>query len=395
MRFKINTQLLLDLFISGILTLFSMKLISFFIPDGVTLKFLIRALKIIVFISLILGVIFVIFLVFDKKFKFKKEIELPRFKDFALIALPMSPVIDFAIINTQYLNLTSFFYLIGITLLFSFVLSFILPILFSYFASFKILMISGLSLSFTILTMAKISGNPTNHIFNSQFLTQGTYLILSFIILYLIYSFNKKVAYTVIFFFLATGIIVNYINYNTNNTKEVSKSDRLINFLSNKKNKIIKKKNIYFLVYESYPNLETLEFYGFDNSNQISFLEKNGFKVYHGSYSVGGLSIASTSRLLEIKGKTSQHGRYYLSGNAFGLEIFKANGYKTIGLFKSPHFFGSYPITWDEYYPEGDVTKIGGKTLTKGIFEGEFRFDIFDDNYEYKEYLKLKKNYLI
>ena len=94
MRFKINTQLLLDLFISGILTLFSMKLISFFIPDGVTLKFLIRALKIIVFISLILGVIFVIFLVFDKKFKFKKEIELPRFKDFALIALPMSPVFD-------------------------------------------------------------------------------------------------------------------------------------------------------------------------------------------------------------------------------------------------------------------------------------------------------------
>ena len=104
--------------------------------------------------------------------------------------------------------------------------------------------------------------------------------------------------------------------------------------------------------------METLEFYGFDNSNQISFLEKNGFKVYHGSYSVGGLSIASTSRLLEIKGKTSQHGRYYLSGNAFCLEIFKANGYKTIGLFKSPHFFGSYPITWDEYYPEGDVTKI-------------------------------------
>ena len=242
MRFKINTQLLLDLFISGILTLFSMKLISFFIPDGVTLKFLIRALKIIVFISLILGVIFIIFLIFDKNFKFKKKIEFPRFSDFALIALPMSPVFDFAIINTQYLNFTSFFYLIGITLLFSFVFSFILPILFSYLASLKILMISGLSLSFTILTMAKISGNPTNHIFNSQFLTQGTYLILSFIILYLIYSFNKKVAYTVIFFFLATGIIVNYINYNTNNTKEVSKSDRLINFLSNKKNKIIKKK---------------------------------------------------------------------------------------------------------------------------------------------------------
>ena len=394
MRFKINTQLIFDLFVSGILTLFSMKLISMLIPDGITLKFLIRGSKIVGFISLILGVIFIIFLIFDKNFKFKKKIEFPRFSDFALIALPMSPVFDFAIINTQYLNFTSFFYLIGITLLFSFVFSFILPILFSYLASLKILMISGLSLSFTILTMAKISGNPASHIFNSQFLTQGFYLILSFTILYLIYSFNKKVAYTLTFFFLSTGIIINYLNYYSSNSQEVLKNNRLQKFLSEEKNKIIKKKNIYFLVYESYPNLETLEFYGFDNNNQINFLEENGFKVHHGSYSVGGLSIASTSRLLEIKGKTKQHGRYYLSGNAFGLEIFKANGYKTIGLFKSPHFFGSYPITWDEYYPEGDVTKMGGKTLTKGIFEGEFRFDIFDDNFDYKKYLKLKNDYL-
>ena len=41
MRFKINTQLIFDLFVSGILTLFSMKLISMLIPDGITLKFLI------------------------------------------------------------------------------------------------------------------------------------------------------------------------------------------------------------------------------------------------------------------------------------------------------------------------------------------------------------------
>ena len=37
---------------------------------------------------------------------------------------------------------------------------------------------------------------------------------------------------------------------------------------------------------------------------------------------------------------------------------------------------------------------MGGKTLTKGIFEGEFRFDIFDDNFDYKKYLKLKNDYL-
>ena len=42
------------------------------------------------------------------------------------------------------------------------------------------------------------------------------------------------------------------------------------------------------------------------------------------------------------------------------------------------------------YYPKEDVTKLGAKALTKAIFEGEFRFDIFDD-IDYQNYLNLKK----
>ena len=393
-KIKNNTQFLLDLFVSGILTLFSMMLLSFVIPEGVTTKFLLRGAKVVGLISLLLGAIFLVFWILNKNFKFKKKIELPELKDLTLLALPMSPVLDFAIINVEYLNQFSFLYLIVITLFFTLNFSFILPILFSYFATFKILMISGIALSFTILTMAKITNNQTNHIFDSQFLTQGIYLIISFSILYLIYSFNKKVSYVVVVFFMLTGISINFLNYSSNSPTEVKKSDRLLNFINNKNNNIIYNKNINILVYESYADSETLQYYGFDNTKQIEFLKKNGFNVYKGIYSSGGLSIASTSRILEIKGELSQHGRHYLSGNSFGLNIFKANGYKTIGLFKSPHFFGSSPIKWDEYYPKGDVTKMGGKTLTKAIFEGEFRFDIFDDNFEYEKYLKLKNKYL-
>ena len=192
-----------------------------------------------------------------------------------------------------------------------------------------------------------------------------------------------------------SGVIINFYNYYLEKPKINQKTDKLVNFLNNKDNKIIKKKNIYILVYESYSNLETLEYYGFDNTEQINFLEKNGFKVYHGIYSVGSSSIASTSRILEIDGNLSKHGRYYVSGNAFAPEIFQANGYKTIGLFKSSYFLSaSSPIKWDEYHPFEDITKIGAKTLTKAIFQGEFRFDIFDDFSNYDEYLELKNKYL-
>ena len=37
---------------------------------------------------------------------------------------------------------------------------------------------------------------------------------------------------------------------------------------------------------------------------------------------------------------------------------------------------------------------MGGSTITKSIFEGRFKFDIFDDSYDYKKYLELKNKYL-
>ena len=40
------------------------------------------------------------------------------------------------------------------------------------------------------------------------------------------------------------------------------------------------------------------------------------------------------------------------------------------------------------------MLKLGGKTITRSIFEGEFRFDIFDEYDSYEKYLELKKKYL-
>ena len=393
MKIKINTQLILDFSISGFFTLLSMTVMRFVIPDGNTTIFLLRGFKLVSLVFIALSITFLISWFFNKNFKFKKKINIPELKDFLLLALPMSPVIDYALINSEYLIPSGLLYLIGITLTFTFFFSFIFPIIFSYLASLKILMISGIALSFTVMSMAKIFNNPGQHILNSLLVTQGMYLIVSFAVVYLLYLFNKRIAYTAVVFFMITGMIVNFLNHSLDVSIKAQKPDRLINFLNNNNNKIIEKKNIYLLVYESYANLETLHHYGLDNTEQMTFLEKNGFKVYHGIYSNGSVSLSTTSRILEIAGELPQLDNYYTSGNAFGLEIFKANGYKTIGLFKSPYFFGSSP-KWDEYHPKESVTKMGGGTITKGIFKGQFNFDIFEDNYDYEDYLQLKEKYL-
>lgn len=395
MKLKINTQFFLDLALCGLFTLISMFIMSFFFPEGLTTIFLHRSSKLIGIIFIIFSIFFLIYWYFDKNFNFKKKFYLPKLKDFLLLALPMSPVINYALINIEYLDTNGLLYLFAITLLFTIFFSIIIPFFFSYLGSFHILMIAGLALTFTILNLAKITNDLNSHIFNSQFVTQGTYLIFTFLIIYLLYLLNRVAAYTFAIIFMISGTIVNFYNYNFEKPTKIQDQNKIIEFLNNNNNKIIKKKNIYILLYESYSNLETLNYYGFDNTDQIDFLEENGFKIYDGIYSVSSSSIASTSRILEINGELSNHGRHYISGNAFVPEIFKKNGYKTIGLFHSSYFFnGTSPINWDEYHPKDDISKLGGKTLTRAIFQGEFKFNIFDDSYNYDKYLILKNKYL-
>ena len=73
------------------------------------------------------------------------------------------------------------------------------------------LMISGLAIPYTTLNMAQITNNPTTHIFDSQFITQGFYLIGSFVITYILYSFNRKVTYVLFITFMISGVFLNFL----------------------------------------------------------------------------------------------------------------------------------------------------------------------------------------
>ena len=112
MKLKINTQFLLDLSISGLFALFSMTILTFIIPLGVTRSFLVGGYKAVAIVFVTLSILFLISWYFDKDFKFKKKNNFPEFKDFFLLALPLSPVINYILINTEYLTLNGIFFII-------------------------------------------------------------------------------------------------------------------------------------------------------------------------------------------------------------------------------------------------------------------------------------------
>lgn len=394
MKSQILNKLIIDVAVCLFFVFSCMFILSITILDGYTKQFLERGYKLVGVITIITSIVFFIFWKINKFKIDRNKIKLPKFREFILLTIPMSPVLDFAFHNLEYLSFIGMLYMIFLTLSFAILLGYILPIFFSYFGSYNILMASGLALSFTILNIPKINSNPNNHLFDSQFVTQGAYLTISFIIIYSLYILNKRILYIFSIIFVLTGVSFNTLNIFSTKSINSNLTKKYDDFFNDDKNKIINKKDIYILIYESYANLETLNYYGFNNSKQMKFLEENNFKIYHGTYSNAATSLNSTSRILEIDGPISKHGRYYLSGNSFGLNILKSNSYKTIGLFSSPFPFGSYPIRWDEYYPKENVKMIGGKIITKAIFQGEFRFDIFNDDYDYSKYLNLKNYYL-
>ena len=137
------------------------------------------------------------------------------------------------------------------------------------------LMFSGLILTFIILSMPKISNihNPGDDIFSNQVLLEGAYIIILFLVIYGLFLFNKATAYITVVIFSVSGIFINLNNlYSKNSNNMISENnEKLLSFLNNKDKKIKIKRNVYILVYESYPNLETLQHYGFDNSKHFKF----------------------------------------------------------------------------------------------------------------------------
>ena len=149
--------------------------------------------------------------------------------------------------------------------------------------------------------------------------------------------------------------------------------------------------NVYFLVYESYPNEETLNSYGIDNSRQMSHLLDLGFTIYDGTYSMGATSLSSISRVLDVSPELSRAPRHATAGNSLVRNIFDAKGYSTYGIFSSNYFSLGEVSGYGTYFPV-----IGGPahTVLKSIFRGEFRANESAIRVDYESYVDEKRRVL-
>lgn len=325
-----------------------------------------------------------------------KKIELPKFSDSIYLLIPLTPIINYIVLNRELLLIIDTVYVLALTI-FAVLLLGALSILISITGSFRVLMIFSLVFLFTIFNTSTILANKGEGI-GSLTIIQSFYIVSMSTLLIVFDRINKRYSYILaIAFFLLTTLSQTYSQY-TKNASEKNVQVMQRNIKTDLKNNIITETpNMYILVYESYGNEETIGYYGFDNSKQMNYLVNVGFKVVHGCYSIGSASLDSMTKVLDIS-NVSSNLPSYTSGNATGLNYLKELGYKTVAVFSSLYFFTGQPINslrWDLYYPDRTRTGWAGVVLFNSILEGIFRHNAFE-NYlgNYEEYVSTKRQHL-
>jgi hypothetical protein len=137
--------------------------------------------------------------------------------------------------------------------------------------------------------------------------------------------------------------------------------------------------SVYSLVYDAIPDVDTLKALGVDASPLEKILSDNGFKIYHGTYSLGSHSFASmggTYNMMDPAGVAGSLLKDSCAGDGGVWRIFRANAYGTCNI-QSDYMTRGKILTDDYFPPKGmyshEINSLF--VLLRGIFIGEFRFD--------------------
>ncbi|MEX2013434.1 MAG: hypothetical protein WD897_00765 [Parcubacteria group bacterium] len=362
-------------------------LVSYFLPNGVSKTFGSESWPLVLGLAVLAGVVaFVLWRL--KGWKLNGPADRISARDLILLLLPLTPIVQYVLNNQDILSVRESFYILGIFSLVSSVFIFLVPRLLSVAGSSRTLMILGMALAFTLASMPALSWQF------SWFGAGGLKIQLAifgviFLASWVLYDLNHK---KLLYFLIAVYFVSNSVTQvlapgeNRAGVSGVSSKNKLAEVVEGKEPAVTP--NIYLLIYDAYPHNETMKQYGVDNSTQEKYLEKKGFKLYPKTFSVGGSSVGTMSRILNASSEYYGNIRKGVSGDGVVQGLLKNISYETGGVFTSDYFFRGIGSRWDFSFPS-DVTP-SADLLFEAVLTGEFRFDLEFDKVPHEQFVAEK-----
>lgn len=390
----IKPEFLFQAVMAGVMFLVYGFLGIHFLPKpGLNVEFLTVFKPYLIFATFIVFVIFLISIWFINKesMNFIKKKEKFEFKDLGLVMLLLSPIMQYVVANQDILKFKDSLIVLGFFILISVILLFIIPTIMSAFISKVFTIPVTLSFTYIIFNMASFGRV-------SSYKKIGIILSIILLLSFLFMIFNKKktlVMLALVFFIVNT--FASIINLDIKpNSKDAAEEFSFFEIFKDKKVK--HKPDIYLLIYDSYPNEETLKSYGINNSKQTEDLLNKGFAIYDGTYSIGAASLISMAPLLNIKPIPNHSSlnvyREKVAGTAEGLSMFKTLGYDTHLLVNDDYLVKGFEPQYTSSFPPASLSNSSYNIITRSILEGEFRFDVEFSRSTQNDFLKAKSKVL-
>lgn len=376
----------------GVLSVYCVSLM-YYLPEGVNKVFVVRSAKLFLPLTAAIAVLFIIyFLIIGLKKAIPQFFSSPKeefhLSDLLLPLLPLTPVVQYLINNSEILTwfdgiviFCAFLFLVSI-------LIFIVPRLFVLTGSTRPLMFLGMAFAFILINMASMTGHYKWYEEGSlkiQLLLFGSICLISWIL----YTLKlRNLLYLFILLNFVSNTIIQFVNLDvTEFASDTDTSDNLLIQMVGVREPV-KTPGIYLLIYDAYVENETMLGHGIDNLDQQQYLEDQGFKIYPDTYSIMPSTVHSMSRVLNVSTNYYGDKRKAISGDGVVQNLLQKYGYKTYGVFNSYYHIRGIIPTYDYSYPESS-SQIG--LIIKGVFMGELRADLDVKYISQEEYIHEKE----
>ena len=298
--------------------------------------------------TFIVGVLFHFFA--KRKLKIvKAPLPKPSFRIFLVLLLPLSPAVQYVRLNTDLVNFKTGYEFLLFIILIGAIFIYFVPEIFYRWVDYRAILAVGLTFIFLVVAMPDISG----YAYKRKLISEQNSIQLAIFTFLLIYIFSQikkePIRWISLFYFASTFLLGASVN-------EVKSANR-VNFSDEYRKKLEiastiefqTTPNIYLLVYDAYPDLETLDLYGVNNFEQYNYLKRNNFMIYDGTYSIAIASIPAMSRVLSVD--SNYGGLWFTSGKeGIATKILRKNGYHLTGNFASNYYISfDLGIEWDSY----------------------------------------------
>ena len=312
-------------------------------------------------------------------------------KALILSIISLIPIFRYCVSNKEILFRNEMVYLVFYFALTSFLVIIFYSFIFDSILGISIFQVFNTSLLIFIFEMPTISYTYSWVKPNNVNILLGIFLII-FIFAYLIFNstLRQLTLFSVMIFFISVipnltteGEDIELANINMNSV-----------FTNSDYQSLKTTPSIVLLVYDGYPQLETLENMNIDNSEHINFLLDQKFTIYNGIYSHGSYTLATMSGLFQGETDTygEKNGRLITGGYSSFINLLNDNEYFTAGIFTSSFYLPPTAApNYDYYYP---VSANRSSNIYKSMLRGKQTFKDLIYASPHINYLEQKRNFL-